>query len=295
MRDAPLASRCSARDRRRCPRSPRRAAEASVRRSRPCGRTPRGLPHAITRSRSALGDHDRSGHYGVSVEGGELSGRQYRRTCMDRRVRSAIIVLAVATLALAAGCGETGNAKVTVNAPVRSSIAASPTSTDLSTRSAASATGRQSSPPACDSLRCGPPPTSRPCPEHQIEPSFNGSYCGPHPTAGNGLGPSGECTGRETTPPCGPGMMVGRYYAYTLPGRCDGRLILDGRHWLSELPPPTPVPDMYVWVSIGPSDQHAGFISPNGSVGFDIDRGQPMPVCSEPPVTVHLPIPSPST
>jgi len=90
-------------------------------------------------------------------------------------------------------------------------------------------------------------------------------------------------------------MIVGRHYAYTLPGACDGRLILDGRHWLSELPPPTVVPDMYVWVSVGPDDQHAGFISPNGSVGFDIDRGQSVPVCSEPPVSGNPTLPSPRT
>lgn len=120
-----------------------------------------------------------------------------------------------------------------------------------------------------------------PCPVHQAEPSFGSTYCGPDPSAGNGYGPSGECTGRETVPPCGPGMIVGRYYRYTLPGRCDGRLILNGRHWLSELPPPTPVPDMYVWVSIGHGDQGAGFISPKGAVGFDLDHGQPAPVCSK--------------
>jgi len=211
---------------------------------------------------------------------------------MNHRSRTATIVLLGAIASCAAACGAGAHAKVTVNTPARSASAASP---KPSTRYRASTTAPRSSPPACDSLTCGPSSAPPHCPAHQLEPSFTGSYCGPVPTAGNGLGPSGECTGRETTPPCGPGMIVGRYYAYTLPGRCDGRLILDGRRWLSELPPPTPVPDMYVWVRLGPSDQHAGFISPNGSVGFDIDSGQPPPVCSKPPVTVHFPIPSPST
>ena len=80
-------------------------------------------------------------------------------------------------------------------------------------------------------------PEVTPCPPHQAEPTMNGAYCGPAPRPGNGLGPSGECTGRETVPPCGAGMIPGRYYAYTLPGTCDGRLILDGGHWRSELPP----------------------------------------------------------
>jgi hypothetical protein len=108
---------------------------------------------------------------------------------------------------------------------------------------------------------------------------MNGRFCGPTPTRGTGLGPSGECTGRETSPPCGPGMVAGRYYAYTLPGRCDGRLILDGRRWRSELPPPKPVPDMYVWVSVDRGDQHAGFISPKGSVSFEPDHGTPASTC----------------
>ena len=77
-------------------------------------------------------------------------------------------------------------------------------------------------------------------------------------------------------------MITGRYYAYTLPGRCDGSLILDGRRWRSELPPPAPVPDLYVWVSVGAGDR-AGFISPSGSVGFEPDHGQPAAACNDHP------------
>ena len=76
-------------------------------------------------------------------------------------------------------------------------------------------------------------------------------------------------------------MVAGRYYEYTLPGRCDGRLILDGRHWISELPPPTPVADMSVWVAV--NGDHAGFISPKGAVGFDPDHGQPTATCPAAP------------
>jgi hypothetical protein len=75
-------------------------------------------------------------------------------------------------------------------------------------------------------------------------------------------------------------MVLDRYYPYTLPGRCDGRLVLNGQRWISELPPPTPVPDMYVWVHVGPAASHAGFISPSGSVGFDLDHGQPPHACA---------------
>ena len=95
-----------------------------------------------------------------------------------------------------------------------------------------------------------PPPLTPACPAHQSAPTFNETFCGPTPPPGSGFGPSGECTGRETAPPCGLGMIPDRYYAYTLPGRCDGRLILDGRHWRSELPPAMPVPDQYGWVKI---------------------------------------------
>ena len=125
----------------------------------------------------------------------------------------------------------------------------------------------------------GFPPAPAKCPAHQTEPSFNETYCGPTPGPGNGLGPSGECTGRETVPPCGPGMVANRYYAYTLPGRCDGRIVLNGSRWRSGLPPPTPVPDSYVWVSLDARDEGPGFISPKGAVDFKPDIGQPVAVC----------------
>jgi hypothetical protein len=107
---------------------------------------------------------------------------------------------------------------------------------------------------------------------------MNGSFCGPIPPPGNGLGPNGECTGAETAPPCGTGVVVGRYYAYTLPGTCDGVIVFDGRRWDSELPPDHRVPDMNVWMRLGGAST-AGFISPNGAVGFRPDAGAPPPSC----------------
>jgi hypothetical protein len=199
---------------------------------------------------------------------------------MDRRTRAAFVVSIIAIALVAASCGTKGSDGHTASkVPPLTNVVSSSTA-------AAKEHGPTPAVSCLNASACGhsvPPPSVPPCPPHQAQPSFNGSYCGPKPSAGNGFGSSGECTGRETAPPCGPGMIVGRYYLYTLPGQCDGRLILNGRHWLSELPPPTRVPDIYVWVSIGTGGRAAGFISPNGSVGFDLDHGQPASVCSTVP------------
>lgn len=103
-----------------------------------------------------------------------------------------------------------------------------------------------------------------------------GTFCGPSPHAGNGLGPDGTCTGAETGPPCGPGAVPGRYYAYTVPGSCEQGLIFDARRWDSELPPPTPIPDFFVWIAIS-SNGVAGWISPQGAVGLQ-PASRPIPV-----------------
>jgi hypothetical protein len=101
-----------------------------------------------------------------------------------------------------------------------------------------------------------------------------GSYCGPPPHAGNGAGPDGTCTGNETTPPCGPGVMLSSYYAYTVPGHCESRIIFDGKPWISELPPPATALALYVWMRLDPGGR-LYFIAPAGSVAFDADTGQP--------------------
>jgi hypothetical protein len=75
-------------------------------------------------------------------------------------------------------------------------------------------------------------------------------------------------------------MVPGTEYAYSLPGRCDGRLILDGRQWRSELPPDHPVHDLYGWVSISADRRHAGWFGPQGALGIDLDTGQPVNGCA---------------
>ena len=72
--------------------------------------------------------------------------------------------------------------------------------------------------------------------------------------------------------------MVGRYYAYTLPGTCGGLVDFDGRQWVSELPPPTPVPAFDVWMRLGPTG--LGWISPRGAVGFMPYDGQALAGCT---------------
>jgi len=141
-----------------------------------------------------------------------------------------------------------------------------------------SAGGGQAGPPAC-------PPGA--------QPSWVGTFCGPPPGPGNGTGPDGECTGSESSPPCGPGAIPGHYYAYTLPERCDGRAIFDGQLWVSELPPPQEGPPMQVWMALAPGGNGAGFIAPNGAVGFRPYTGQPPSACQPPPLPPPTPAPVP--
>ena len=121
-----------------------------------------------------------------------------------------------------------------------------------------------------------------PCPAGIAVPSdLSGQYCGPVPPAGNGLGPGGQCTGREADPPCGPGVVAGRYYAYTLPGNYSGLVIFDGRQWVSELTLPTEVPPLDVWMRLTAAGT-LGWIGPRGAVDFVPYTGQPLQVCSKP-------------
>ncbi len=131
-----------------------------------------------------------------------------------------------------------------------------------------------------------PPAAPAPCPANSPDPSWqNGRYCGPAPRAGDGSGPNGLCSGRETTPPCGRGVVVGKYYAYTLPERCDGRITFDGRLWDSEMPPPANGPDLWVWMRLDPGGE-LRFISPEGTVGFTPDKGQHPPSCTGTPMSI---------
>jgi len=126
-----------------------------------------------------------------------------------------------------------------------------------------------------------PPPDTPPCPAHQATPStVGGRFCGPSPGPGNGSGPNGSCTGAETGPPCGHGVVPDRYYAYTMPGTCDGLVTFDGKRWVSELPPPSPSPEFSVWIRLGAGGS-VGWISPSGAVGLTPYVGQTLSGCRQ--------------
>jgi hypothetical protein len=60
-------------------------------------------------------------------------------------------------------------------------------------------------------------------------------------------------------------MIAGKYYAYTLMSSCTNDYI-DGRWWTNELPGGSGPLD--VWMSVTASGSDAGFIGPDGAVGF---------------------------
>lgn len=104
------------------------------------------------------------------------------------------------------------------------------------------------------------------CPPITFPDLVDGTFCGPPPGPGIGNGLDGSCLGTETAPPCGPGMVAGRYYAYTLISSCANDYI-DGRWWRNELPGGSGPLD--VWVSVNATGSGAGWIGPNGAVGFE--------------------------
>jgi hypothetical protein len=115
------------------------------------------------------------------------------------------------------------------------------------------------------------------CPADVKKPKvINGSYCGPPPPAGNGLGENGLCSGAELIPPCGPGVVRGTYYGYTMPGSCAGVMEFDDQLWLSRLPPPTDVPPFFVWMGYDEITGNPHFIGP-GMVSFVRDDGSRTP------------------
>ncbi len=154
-----------------------------------------------------------------------------------------------------------------------------PMTTSTTGANASSSAGRTSPQAASSMSPASPGATQPPCPAHASTPvEPDGRYCGPNPGPGNGSGPDGTCSGTEKNPPCGQGAVVGRYYAYTMPGTCDGLIWFDHKQWVSELPAPNATSDFYVWIQLGPNGS-LGWVGPQGSVGFMPYTGQALKAC----------------
>lgn len=202
-----------------------------------------------------------------------------------RRVHSATAAIVVAVVVVvgvvaAVGLWSTGGAR----RPDRVSASVSPTppaaTSTAPLRSGVVASGSNGPSVRSQLPTMGPAHVPALCSRDASVPSMaTGRYCGPQPPIGNGLGLNGECTGQEIAPPCGPGVIPDHYYAYTMPGSCSGLIIFDARRWVSELPPPTPVPAFDVWMRITAS-RALGWISPRGAVGFQPYTGQPLHGCT---------------
>ncbi len=211
---------------------------------------------------------------------GVLPDVERRARRRRRRVRESIGASVVVLLGGLAVAGYAAEAGPQLRANGRSVPARpSPTSTIPGSTSQSLSTASGQSFGRAEGGR--PPPDPQPCPAHQATPSTaGGRFCGPSPDPGNGSGPNGSCTGAETVPPCGRGVVPDRYYAFTMPGTCSGLVTFDGRQWVSELPPPSPSPDFFVWIRLGAGGS-AGWISPSGAVGLTPYVGQALAACRQ--------------
>jgi hypothetical protein len=94
---------------------------------------------------------------------------------------------------------------------------------------------------------------------------------------GSGKGPAGTCDGRETAPPCGPGVVVGKYYPYTWPQDCGERAYFDGRVWQGTLRPTQQQPPSRGWMILT-ARSAASWTGSNGTDGLTPATG-PAPAC----------------
>jgi hypothetical protein len=210
---------------------------------------------------------------------GVLESVQRRAVRRRRRVRESMGAALVVLVGggTVAGLTLTSSPQLATSPPVH--VTTVPSSTTPTRSPPSGAAGNPSSIGAASQGHGQPAPEPPPCPAVQNVPSMDtGRFCGPAPGPGSGLGPSGECTGNETAPPCGPGVVPGRFYAYTVPGTCNGLMTFDGKQWVSELPPPNPVPGFDVWLQLG-TNGSVRWIAPTGSVGLQPYVGQTLVPC----------------
>lgn len=220
----------------------------------------------------------------AATSSGVLNEVHRRVSRRRRRVREAIggALVVIVGGGTAAGLALSASPQTTAVGPAHLTTIPStsgPTSTTAPTGAASANTQSRASAGSTFGGLSARPATPAPCPTGQKTPTTaTGSFCGPTPGTGNGLGPSGTCTGKETGAPCGPGVVPGQFYAYTVPGTCSGLLTFDGKQWVSELPPPNPVPAFDVWIQLG-TDGSVRWIAPSGSVGLEPYTGQALAPC----------------
>jgi hypothetical protein len=214
-----------------------------------------------------------------ATSGGVLQEVRRRVSRRRRRVREgvgAVLVVLVGGGA-AVGLALTGSPPMTAAPPAH--VTTVPRTTAPTRSPSTGSDGNFSSAGTADQGLSRPAPEAPPCPAVEGVPSMEaGRFCGPSPGPGSGLGPGGTCTGTETAPPCGAGVVPGRFYAYTVLGTCSGLLLFDARQWVSELPPPNPVPAFDVWIQLGAGGT-VRWIAPTGSVGLVPYTGQPLAAC----------------
>jgi hypothetical protein len=97
---------------------------------------------------------------------------------------------------------------------------------------------------------------------------------------GSGKGPAGTCDGSETTPPCGPGVMIGKYYPYTWAPDCSERAYFEGRTWQGTLRPTQQQPPRRGWMVLT-APNAARWSGSNGTDGL-IPTTAPVPACPAP-------------
>jgi hypothetical protein len=97
--------------------------------------------------------------------------------------------------------------------------------------------------------------------------------------SGNGPGPAGTCNGTETAPPCGPGVVPGKYYPYTWAAGCSQRAFFDGRTWQGTLRPTQQQPPIKGWIILTEPNE-ARWTAPNGTDSLTPVAGPP-PTCPE--------------
>jgi hypothetical protein len=206
-----------------------------------------------------------------------------RRVSRRRRMREVIggVVVVLVGGGTAVGLVVSSNPQMADAPPAHVSTPSTTVPTSTTAPSAVASAGADGNPSAGYNFGglSARPPTPGPCPRDQKTPTLaSGGFCGPVPGSGKGLGPGGTCNGQETHPPCGPGVIPGRFYAYSMPGTCSALVTFDGEQWVSLLPLASPIPTFDVWIQLS-ANGSVRWIAPSGAVGLVPYTGQALTPC----------------